>query len=389
MLALSLKRFRGFPVVLYCVFVSLTSVTIVNIGWTAVWKFLGIPSMTPIFADMRTIQGAIASSSQGLNPQITNPGDPWGRTMNYPEIWIQIARTLHFQSEVNFILWNLIVVVFFLLACIYVLRKSPDFMSLIVICSTSTLLAIERGNNDLIVFSLLMGTLVVGGISGRIFLLISIVVKIYPAFVVPFLSVKKKEKIILILATTIYLIALHDQLKFISSGNSAGGPLSYGIKSTAVVARDYLLSFFGFKVALVPILIVLILFILVTLFPAAIIVKREIVLCDVKTTDMFLFGSVVYCFTFIFSANWDYRLIFLIFCLPWIKVQDKQIRLLILSLIIISSNYLLFNLVFPNIVAVLITTLAKYILFSVMAVTIYWSSLKKVKVANLKLTKAK
>ena len=51
---------------------------------TMIWN---IPTMNPVFADIRTITGVNATLSQGLDPLVSNPGDPWGRTMNYPRIW--------------------------------------------------------------------------------------------------------------------------------------------------------------------------------------------------------------------------------------------------------------------------------------------------------------
>jgi hypothetical protein len=337
---------------------------------------------------MRTIQGAIFSDSQGLNPQIRNPGDPWERTMNYPEIWLQIARALKFETESNFMVWNLLVISVFLMACAYILLKSPDLKSLIAICSTSTLLAIERGNNDLLIFSLLAGSIIVGGFSGKIYLLLGIVLKIYPIFTIPFLAMRKKEKFILCLASLAYLVVINNQLRFISSGNSAGGPLSYGLKTTAVVTRDYILSFFGARISVIVVLIGLGMFIIVCLIGVVKFSNQKVVDCQQKVEHLFLLGSSIYCTTFILSANWDYRLIFLILCLPWIRAQKWKRKLLLLGTIIVSSNYLLLNMVLPHILVVILTTLAKLLLFTVLAVELHVLFRKKHEPIRLQSMKA-
>jgi hypothetical protein len=60
------------------------------------WTLLQVPAMYPPFADLRTVQGALTSIARGFDPQITNPGDPWSRPMNYPMVWIKIAKTFDF-----------------------------------------------------------------------------------------------------------------------------------------------------------------------------------------------------------------------------------------------------------------------------------------------------
>ncbi|MBY0379068.1 MAG: hypothetical protein K2P99_01565, partial [Burkholderiales bacterium] len=75
-------------------------------GYTQTWDAVLVPTMAfplksnwyfgntinphifsyghPVFGDMRVIQGSIDSYNAGFNPHIFNPGDPWGRLMNYP-----------------------------------------------------------------------------------------------------------------------------------------------------------------------------------------------------------------------------------------------------------------------------------------------------------------
>jgi len=159
--------------------------SIIYLGWNVTWAFLKIPSMMPVFADMRSVQGGLLTSYQGLNPQVINPGDPWQRTMNYPSIWIKIAHLLQLDNEINFFIFMLIIVTLFLFSCLSILFRFPSALNLLVMFSGATLLAVERGNNDLLVFSLLyFATLASNDHLASLAFLISAVLKIYPIFAI-------------------------------------------------------------------------------------------------------------------------------------------------------------------------------------------------------------
>jgi hypothetical protein len=130
---------------------------ILNLGWTQTWSMILGPTITlePYFADMRTVQGALSSIQQGFNPQLVNPGDPWGRPMNYPYVWVAISDFFSLDSEKNYLILIIFSVTTYLTICLNVLRKYPSIWLLLTIFSGSSMLAIERCNNDLIVFILL------------------------------------------------------------------------------------------------------------------------------------------------------------------------------------------------------------------------------------------
>ena len=56
---------------------------------------------------------------------------------------------------------------------------------------------------------------------------------------------------------------------------------------------------------------------------------------------MFLVGAYVYVGTFFLSSNWDYRLIFLMLCVPYLmSLDDRYLRSLISVSLIIAFNQL-------------------------------------------------
>ena len=57
------------------------------LGYDETWRLWNIPTMTPHFADLRSITAGAESYARGLDPMVNNPADPWGRAMSYPRIW--------------------------------------------------------------------------------------------------------------------------------------------------------------------------------------------------------------------------------------------------------------------------------------------------------------
>ena len=152
------KLFTQKEIILLFIFVSIISLFLISIffyGWSKSWNFLKIPAMDPIFADMRVVQGALKTELLGLNPYITNPGDPWDRIINYPSIWLDIAKILNLENENFFLIFNLFIVSIFLSICLLLLLKTKSYLLFFVIFSSSSLLGIERGNNDLLIFSII------------------------------------------------------------------------------------------------------------------------------------------------------------------------------------------------------------------------------------------
>ena len=72
--------------------ISIIGMLFLYYGYENTWKLWGIPTMYPYFADLRTITGGAESWALGYDPLVNNPGDPWGRLMNYPRVWQMLFR---------------------------------------------------------------------------------------------------------------------------------------------------------------------------------------------------------------------------------------------------------------------------------------------------------
>ena len=184
-----------------------------------------MPTMSPAFVDMRTVQGALQSLSEGFNPQLNNPGDPWGRKMNYPSIWISISEILNLQNELNFTIFLSLIVLIFLGCCFTLLKQYPSLTLLILCFSGATLLAVERGNNDILVFSLLYFSAFVGGGFYVLALIIATLLKIFPILAFPAFCRSFKTFSLMFAVAAIALIILLPEFSNIRSGT----PISAGL----------------------------------------------------------------------------------------------------------------------------------------------------------------
>ena len=127
-----------------------------NSNWVQTWKALHIPSMTPRFLDLCSIPTGIETRHKGGDPLVANPADPIRRPMNYPRLWLYLFSAARIDTgkvaTVGVILCALY------LACIsYLIVKSKHALDAVILLaaglSVGPLLAIERGNTDLLIFS--------------------------------------------------------------------------------------------------------------------------------------------------------------------------------------------------------------------------------------------
>ena len=54
---------------------------------------------------------------------------------------------------------------------------------------------------------------------------------------------------------------------------------------------------------------------------------------------MFICGGLIYFSTFLVAANWDYRLVFITLCYPYMNNQKKGFKFLFNATLLISMHY--------------------------------------------------
>jgi hypothetical protein len=130
-------------------------VMISRIGKSA-WQAVAVPAIEPRFADLYTItEGNRCIAEMDLNPLVSNPCDPYGRVMNYPRIWLDIAKLMGNSPT---LLGCLILAIGFCGFLIYSYRINkpniPIFYFGLSVISPVALLGIERGNTDIAILGI-------------------------------------------------------------------------------------------------------------------------------------------------------------------------------------------------------------------------------------------
>lgn len=330
-----------------------------------------VDKMLPPFADMRVIAAGAECIRLGYDVLMENPCDPWQRLMNYPRIWSIFAFWGINQSH-TVILGIICGVLFFVLTFVTIERLNylESLFYALILCSPSVMLAVERGNNDLIIFILLaLCLLLIKGRNliwrsfGYALILLSAILKLYPIFALTTsLKEKRRDFLFIFIAISItfiiYVIGNIESLSLVSKATPRSTLLSYGSK---VIFDVILLNIGNFskifleakiaKITQIVALLIYVLSIFMILLTAYVLVKRGEDLSEkesqsgINKIDAFRIGASIYTGTFLIGNNWDYRLIFLLFTIPqilaWLKSRNNFSAIAGLALVgIISTTWL-------------------------------------------------
>jgi hypothetical protein len=313
-------------------------------GWFTTWTTLQVPPpLSPPFFDMRTVQGSLLSDKLGFDPQVKNPGDLTGRTLDYPKIWVWIAKLFQLDNETNLILFVCVYILAYIVCCLLLLRDSPSLYLLLAIFSGTSLLAVERGNNELLVFALLFAGICLSQRYFRGFtILLATVLKLFPALLVVILAKKPKILFVVGLILAGYFMLIFGELRILLAGNTAlNDPnaiaASYGFNTNTHNIQQL---FTGQSAATYA--VIKYLFILVSLVLIAFISRSKYLNLTGSSeykTDLLIAGGIIFSGTYLITSNWDYRLIFLFFCIPYIlSIQNGFVRHSMLIGILLASN---------------------------------------------------
>jgi len=354
---------RRAPFFLYVAVTVTLAGCVIYFGWVRTWSSVYVPSMYPPFADMRVIQGAVRSVEHGYDPRIANVGDPWRRRFNYPMLWIAIGKALNFANERWFIAICAALVVCFIGLCAVLTFLYPSFGLLASLVSTSTLLGMERGNIDLAVFCLLFcTTLWIPRRWSPIPLLLATLLKLYPVLALSAMFIRRQFLLFAAsLAAAVAIFAyLWGQLAAIRSNTPTSCLISYGIPSIHACLTRFGWRFWQFVVLLTATG-------LATLGLAYSFSRSDAVQQKQDLAfDLMLVGAAIYVGTFILSSNWDYRLIFLIFCIPFLQQRPFPCARAVILVMLPAMNETLLTYWF-GVTGLIVAQLAKTVIFAVLS----------------------
>ena len=322
--------------------------------WLIFWKTLNIPAVIPPFSDLDSITKTLLSKNFGFNVYLENPYDPAHGVYMYPSIWLNIFDFLNLYNLTYFKIFNFIIILiyFFVIQDIYLrnTQKKSKFILIIFFFSTTNFLILERLNIEIIIFSLIYFTIISRNyILKSIFFLIALAGKVFPIFSI-FVFIANKGFFYLILFLSIlYLFFIKEEIYFMSTNMIEYARIfAYGSgsisKAIYYYSREYDL-FINDENYIYLKSIIIFLFSIIAIILLKINFKfgekpleKNITLDD----SLFLAGGGIYLGTFIFSANVDYRLVFLLLTFSFIlKINNSLIKnIYIISCLIIFNSFI-------------------------------------------------
>ena len=166
--------------------------------------------------------------------------------------------------------------------------------------------------------------------------------KVFPVLAIPAFVRSYRSLTVMVVISATVIAMLWSEISTIRSGVPISAWVSYGSSSIIAYAQWFNLSFPETALSVLLLLSSLI----IVLMPK---LKERLVTVDVTNREkqMFLVDGCLYVGTFILSSNWDYRLIFLIFCVPYVmKINDRFLRLSLAVLLLCALNQILLNIMF-------------------------------------------
>jgi hypothetical protein len=122
-----------------------------------VWPALGVPAEHTLFYDARNVAAAADCRRLGYDPLVDNPCDPSARPMNYPRMWL-LLRFVGLHQSLTMLFGTVVVLLFLASVLLLVGRLTVRQGALVAaaLCSPAVMFAVERGNMDLVLFSVLV-----------------------------------------------------------------------------------------------------------------------------------------------------------------------------------------------------------------------------------------
>ena len=317
--------------------------------------FYGLPHMQPGFADLRLLthsSGCSASIDELLKN--TSNCDPWSRPFNYPPFSLTLLRLFNVDSTSTSVI-GLTMGIIAILASIFVFFREPSSgLNLKILGSTLFIgsfpfqLALERGNYDLsilillILFSLfvsksrhLSGVLVTMTISlAAISSFLLSALKIFPAvgITIWYFAQKPKNRIKMEYLWTVCpaILGVAIQLSSIPS-ILANTPKPNGGVSFGLLALYQGIGLRGIELFYVISLIKLLVLFTTLYIYLKFFLKNKSMNFHTKIPVIFSLSFCIIASVYILSRSWDYRLIFLVFMLPFIANLYSSQKLKIMS----------------------------------------------------------
>jgi hypothetical protein len=302
--------------------------------WLGTWREFRLPSALPSFLDLHGIPAGVETLRAGGDPLDTNPTDPKRRPLNYPRAWLYLFEALGVTQK-NVAIAALAFCAFYLTCMSYLIIQAQHWADMVVLLvaslSLAPLLAMERGNTDLFIFSLVFLGCVASNKNLKSWILAAAtLLKIYPVATMGVDAIRRpgKEKSVpyaLIAAVAFLFVLQWYDILLIAINTPYSRFTSYGV----IALREHLI-YLDAKWGYLDGLGWLVIGECWTAGALAVAIawrkckEMQSSVRNSRFAEMFsVFGSM-YLFTYSLGSNSDYRLILL---LPTIPLALEMIRI--------------------------------------------------------------
>ncbi|HSM71637.1 MAG TPA: hypothetical protein VK851_08850 [Anaerolineales bacterium] len=329
---------------------ALLGILFSSYGYEETWQLWGVPTHSPMFRDFQLIPGSAESFRNGFEPSIENPYDVGERIFNYPAFWRLFFYTNITPDDTVWIV-ALLLVLYFVSVVVFPQKLSVygAILMLLVVFSPASMLLYERGNADLVVFSICVGIILAVGYSANLsagLIALGAVVKMFPLLGVTVLLKEPRKRFWTLTAVCILFMAIYGIATFQSQSAAwnttmRGDGISYG--SFVLITRlgEYLQNSLPVSLSFAQLQIFFEVLALVLILSVGILAVREpgqLTASHERHLSAFRMGASIYVGTFLLGNNWDYRLAFLVLVIPqltdWFRLQYKKRRLIVYAVLI-------------------------------------------------------
>ena len=276
--------------------------------------------MVPMFGDLRTIP--TMETYDGIRENINV--DPWGRPYNYPEVWIYIFTFISYIFD-PYIFFGTLQLIIYPIIYWKISQYLNDLKPLIyfttIYFSPPILLLLERGNNDGLVFIIiLMATITTNKIFKGTFFSLAIGLKLFPVLGLIGINRWFDKKFVygMIIFLPLIIWSILDIFQIITN-TPVGSIVSYGTKSITVSICEFNRKFnIGHSCNINFVNIFLIsLFLFLSIINIHFRKENIYVLINkirsqLSHKEIFFVFSSIFVGTLLLYGNYSYRLVFLV-----------------------------------------------------------------------------
>jgi len=321
--------------------------------WPEFWGALKIPGNNVPFSDYKAHLSFLKCQELGIvisKQECTLISSGNARINTHPSIWVYLFSLLNLKNPLvyNISIVTLFTLYFFILIKLFRTYQNnlSKLVLLIFFFSTTNFILIERLATDLVIFLIVYFILnTKNKIFQSLLIFVGFILKYYPIFLITLLTERKKYIFIFLTCLMAFISLFY--IKEIQLVNKniveMALPIAYGsrtmLKAFYHLSLEYNFFLNDENMNFFRNLTVLSFF-MYTLFLVIVGYNNKYLMnTKYKLDKYFLAGASIYVGTFIIGANVDYRLIFLIFTIPYvINLESKLIKNLLIFSYFFSIN---------------------------------------------------